>query len=124
MNPAAPESAARDWQVVCLCAEWCGVCREWRDIFAQAAADHPEVQFAWVDVEDEADAMGDVDIETFPTLLIAQGPRARFLGPVQPTSGHVARMLMGLRSDSAGAPSLAEADALLARLDAAVLHKL
>jgi thioredoxin 1 len=113
-----------DWQVICLCAEWCGVCREWRGIFAQAAATHPEVRFAWVDVEDEADAMGDVDIETFPTLLIAQGTQARFLGPVQPTAGHVTRMLMGLRSGSSTAPALAEADALLSRLGAAVLHKL
>jgi thioredoxin 1 len=124
MNPAAPDSATRDWQVICLCAEWCGVCREWRGIFAQAAAAHPDVRFAWVDVEDEADAMGDVDIETFPTLLIAQGRHARFLGPVQPTAGHVTRMLMGLHSGSSSAPALAEADALLSRLDAAVLHKL
>jgi thioredoxin 1 len=113
-----------EWQVICLCAEWCGVCREWRSIFAQAAATHPEVRFAWVDVEDEADAMGDVDIETFPTLLIAQGTHARFLGPVQPTSAHVTRMLLGLQSGSATAPKMAEADALLSRLGAAVLHKL
>jgi thioredoxin 1 len=124
MNPAAPASATSDWQVICLCAEWCGVCREWRDIFAQAAATHPEVRFAWVDVEDEADAMGDVDIETFPTLLIAQGGMARFLGPVQPTAGYVSRMLTGLQSGASGAREMAEADALLSRLDAAVLHKL
>jgi thioredoxin 1 len=125
MDSAAPDDAdTRDWQVICLCAQWCGVCREWRGIFAQAAATHPDVRFAWVDVEDEADAMGDVDVETFPTLLIAHGQRARFLGPVQPTAGHVTRMLMGLQSGSDGASGLAEADALLSRLDAAVLHKL
>jgi thioredoxin 1 len=67
---------------------------------------------------------GDVDIETFPTLLIAQGSHARFLGPVQPTAGHVSRMLMGLQSGSSTAPAMAEADALLSRLSAAVLHKL
>ena len=113
-----------DWQVICLCAQWCGVCREWRGIFAEAAATHPEVRFAWVDVEDEADALGDMDIETFPTLLIAHGSRARFLGPVQPTAAHVTRMLMGLRSGAPDVPALAEADALLTRLGAAVLHKL
>jgi thioredoxin 1 len=124
MNPAVPAPASSDWQVICLCAEWCGVCREWRDIFAQAAAAHPEVRFAWVDVEDEAEAMGDMDIETFPTLLIAQGRQARFLGPVQPNAGYVSRMLIGLQSGSSAAREMAEADALLSRLGAAVLHKL
>lgn len=63
-----------DGWVICLCADWCGVCREWRDAFERTAAAHSGLRFAWVDVEDEAEAMGDVDIETFPTLLIARGP--------------------------------------------------
>ena len=32
------------WQVICLCAQWCGVCREWRDLFDQVAAAHDAVQ--------------------------------------------------------------------------------
>ena len=47
-----------DWRVICLCAQWCGVCRDWRALFDEAAKAHPGLRFAWVDVEDEAQAMG------------------------------------------------------------------
>jgi len=104
------------WQVICLCAEWCGTCREWRPQLAAQAALMPGVQFAWVDVEDQADAMGDLDIETFPTLLVAQGDRARFLGPVLPTASAIGRLLESLRGDPRAGNASAEADDLLARL--------
>ncbi|MGZ5181606.1 MAG: thioredoxin family protein [Ramlibacter sp.] len=124
METSLPSRADDAWQVICLCAAWCGVCREWTPVFDELAATHPQVRFAWVDVEDEADAMGDVDIETFPTLLVAQGDRARFFGPVQPQSGQVARLLDSLLSapatERAAAP---EATGLLARLQSSVLRK-
>jgi hypothetical protein len=83
---------------------------------AAQAAQMPQVQFSWVDVEDRADAMGDLDIETFPTLLVAQGHRARFLGPVPPAAGAIGRLLESLRSDPRAGNASAEADDLLARL--------
>jgi lipid A ethanolaminephosphotransferase len=46
--------------------------------FEEQARAHPGLRFAWIDVEDEAEAMGDVDIETFPTLLV---PRRRSAVP-------------------------------------------
>lgn len=124
METSLPSQPTDAWQVICLCAAWCGVCREWTPVFDELAATHPQVRFAWVDVEDEADAMGDVDIETFPTLLVAQGDRARFFGPVQPQVGQVARLLDSLLSapatERAAAP---QASALLARLQSSVLPK-
>jgi len=91
MNPES--DAAPRWRVICLCAQWCGVCREWQAIFQTESALHPEVEFAWVDVEDEADAMGDVDIETFPTLVIARNDEPPFFGPVQPSGTQFSRFL-------------------------------
>ncbi len=88
-----------EWMVICLCAEWCGTCRDWRPQLAQAAAAHPQARFAWVDIEDQADDVGDLDIETFPTLLIAQQGRVRFLGPVLPQTGQLGRLLASLRDD-------------------------
>jgi len=119
-----PADAAPHWWVICLCAEWCGVCREWRDAFTQAAAAHPELRFAWVDVEDEAEAMGDVDVETFPTILIARENEPLFLGPIQPSGGQFTRLIASLRVDSPAAASVpAEAAALMHRLSATVLAK-
>lgn len=123
MNPTAADPAPRDWWVICLCAEWCGVCREWRELFEQLAAAHPDLQFAWVDVEDQAQAMGDVDIETFPTMLIAQGDSPRFFGPVQPSPTQVSRLLASLMDGLVPVKEPAEAAALLQRLAPVVLSK-
>lgn len=92
-------TAAHDsWHVVCLCAAWCGVCREWGTLFRSLAATHPEVHFAWIDVEDEDDAMGDVEVETFPTLLVAHGSTPLFFGPVAPQAAQVTRLLATLQA--------------------------
>ncbi len=121
MEPS-PNPALHDRWVICLCAEWCNVCREWRDVFEQAASGHPELRFAWVDVEDEAAAMGDVDVETFPTLLVADGGRPLFFGPVQPSAAQFSRLLASLLREGA-APSgvTAETPALLHRLSSSLL---
>ena len=102
-------------QVYCLCAAWCGVCTQWRAEFDRIAAAHAGLTFAWVDIEDEADLVGDVDVETFPTLLVARGDEPLFFGPVPPQPAGVARLLASLQS--AGTSRVAApATALLARL--------
>jgi thioredoxin 1 len=105
------------WWVACLCAGWCGVCREWQPLFASQARAHPDLRFAWVDVEDEDEAMGDTDIETFPTLLVARGDQVLFLGPIPPSASQFARMLGTLQAQPVPAPGLpADAGTLLQRL--------
>ena len=121
MSPS--DDSEPHWWVICLCAEWCGVCREWREAFTQAASAHPELRFAWVDVEDEADAMGDVDIETFPTLLIAREGRPLFYGPVLPSGTQFTRLIASLQDTPATPAVSAEAVPLLERLAATVLPK-
>ena len=99
------------------------MCREWRDGFAQAAREHPDVRFAWVDVEDEADAMGDMDVETFPTLLIARGSEPAFLGPVQPSGAQLTRLLGSLMGVPGPFPNVpADAASLLHRLQRRVVR--
>ena len=112
------------WWVVCLCAAWCGACREWQAPFAQQAATHPAIRFAWVDIEDEADAMGDVDIETFPTILVARGTEVLFLGPLAPSGVQLARLIASLQAQPVpGAAVGAEQQALFARLRNDVLPR-
>ena len=110
--------------VACLCAQWCGVCREWQAAFAEQARTQPEVGFAWVDVEDEADAMGDVDIETFPTLLVARAGEPLFLGPIPPSGAGLARLVATLQAQPGPGPGLgAEASPLFRRLLEGVLRR-
>ena len=70
--------------VVCLCADWCGVCRDYRSRFEQVATRFAGGKFLWMDVEDEADVLYPLDIDNFPTLLVAVGDEPRFLGPLAP----------------------------------------
>ncbi len=89
----------RCWRVVCLCAEWCGVCRQYRADFDRLASRFPDIAFVWVDVEDEADLAGDLDIETFPSLVIADGDgTVLFAGPLTPQPEVLARLIGKLRS--------------------------
>ncbi|CAM3845009.1 thioredoxin family protein [Paracidovorax anthurii] len=114
--PPPPPATAPGWWVVCLCAAWCGVCREYRAVFDGLRAAHPEARFEWVDVEDEEALAGDLDVETFPTLLIADGARARFLGPLLPQAGVVSRLLSSLQESRSAAPAAPEAQAVFERL--------
>lgn len=76
-SPPSPAAATPEgWWAVCLCAAWCGTCGIYRPLFNELARAHPDVRFEWVDIEDESDLAGDLDVETFPTLLIADGQRA------------------------------------------------
>lgn len=88
---AAPAPAG--FAVICLCAEWCGTCREYRPGFAALAAQFPQVEFGWLDIEERADALGDLDIEDFPTLLVVRGDLVLFFGPMRPHVGHLRRMV-------------------------------
>jgi thiol-disulfide isomerase/thioredoxin len=82
--------------VACLCAEWCGTCREYRAAFDALADRHPDVCFAWVDIETHADRFDDLDVENFPTILIEDGVTTRFFGTVLPQTAIVERMLVDL----------------------------
>ena len=88
------------WSVVCLCAAWCSVCREYEGVFAQVAREHPGVAFRWSDIEEDEDE-ADVEVETFPTLRISQGGAERFFGPVLPQAHQLATLLRGLMGAAA-----------------------
>ena len=91
--PFSPPADGHAMHVFCLCAQWCGTCREYQPIFEQLAAQLPDVRFVWVDIEAHDDLLGDLDIENFPTLLIADAQgRARFAGTVLPHAETLQRM--------------------------------
>ncbi len=99
-SPGPADATLGGWWAVCLCAAWCGTCGIYRHLFDELARAHPDVRFEWVDIEDESDLAGDLDVETFPTLLIADGQRALFLGPLLPQAPVLARLLTSLQAHS------------------------
>ncbi len=103
LTPDAPQPSLL---VVCLCAAWCGVCRDYAPRFAKVQAKYPQAQFLWIDVEDEADLLHPLDVEDFPTLLMAIGNEPRFFGPVTPQLEMLDRLVKS-QLDNVGAPALA-----------------
>ena len=119
-SPAGADAAApRGWWAVCLCAAWCGTCGIYRPLFDELARAHPQVRFEWVDIEDESELAGDLDVETFPTLLIADGERALFLGPLLPQAPVLARLLASLQAGAPAAGAGGEAQEVFERVRAA-----
>jgi thioredoxin 1 len=108
--------------VVCLCADWCGLCRDYAELFARMAARYPASRFAWLDIEDHAEVVGDIEVETFPTLLIADAGGTRFLGPLTPHAQTLSRLLDSLAQESHATPHLPSTQALLQALQAAPQH--
>jgi hypothetical protein len=103
MNAASPVPAAEvPLTVACLCAQWCRTCHGYRDVFEQVLRPLGEmgVQRMWVDVEDEADALGAVDVENFPTVLIARGDEVLFFGPVTPHAQTLQRLVHAALQDT------------------------
>lgn len=79
--------------VACLCAAWCGTCASYRNAFEELARRHPEKYFLWVDIEDHADLVGDLDVENFPTLLIQHRETVAFFGTMVPDPNVAHRLI-------------------------------
>lgn len=85
--------------VACLCAAWCGTCSSYRATFEQLALRHPDKTFVWIDIEDQAEVVGDLDVENFPTLLVQRGDTVAFFGSMLP-DGAVADRLVQAQADA------------------------
>lgn len=95
-------SGDNTWIVACLCAEWCGTCRGYRKGFDELAERHPDKRVLWIDVEDHADMLGDLDVENFPTMLIQRGDIVTYCAPVLPDHRQVDRLLAAQAEQSLG----------------------
>ncbi|MET0983065.1 MAG: thioredoxin family protein, partial [Telluria sp.] len=81
------------WIVACLCAAWCGTCGSYRAAFDALAARHPDKTFVWIDVEDQADVVGDLDVDNFPTLLVQRDDTVAFFGTMLPDAAVADRLV-------------------------------
>ena len=110
-------------RIACLCAAWCRTCDAYRPVLdavcapfvAEGRAEPPR----WIDIEDEAELVGDLDIETFPTLLLSDTRGILFAGPLTPQPETLRRVLASaLAPDARPVAAPADWQALAARLAA------
>jgi thiol-disulfide isomerase/thioredoxin len=90
---ARDDQRAEEFLVVCLCADWCTTCRDYRPAFDELAAQFADTRFYWLDIEEQADDLGDLDIENFPTLFIARRDAVLFFGTMLPYVSHLRRLI-------------------------------
>ncbi len=97
--PPSPTSPSSPLLVACLCAQWCRTCDAYRETLVavraalQATPGAAPLSFMWVDIEDESELVGDLDIEDFPTILLARGDEVLFFGPVLPHAQTLSRFV-------------------------------
>ena len=62
--------------VACLCAQWCGTCKEYEALFHSLQTEFPGATFRWIDVEDESELVDPIEVENFPTSRLAADAQA------------------------------------------------
>jgi len=110
--------------LACLCAAWCRLCDDYTQAIAQVKAAFDargaELRWHWVDIEDEAELVGEFDVETFPTWVVCDASSVRFAGPLQPQPETLQRLLRATVTEAqpgAAWPAVApEVQAFAARL--------
>jgi hypothetical protein len=114
---AAGVARDSDTLLVCLCAAWCDTCDAYRATLERVLPQFPNACVVWLDIEDQEDLLGPVEVENFPTVLIARGEQVRFFGTITPQPETLARLLRANWADDAGAAAVgADVQSLLRRL--------
>jgi len=95
--------------VACLCAAWCRLCDDYRAVLESLADELDRagvaVRWHWVDIEDEAELIGDLDVETFPTIIVVDDTQVRFAGAVTPQREILQRLLRATLLDATAGSS-------------------
>jgi thiol-disulfide isomerase/thioredoxin len=112
----APTTPFEPLLVACLCAQWCGTCKVYAPLFEGLQQAFPGAVFRWIDIEDEAELVDPIEVDNFPTLLIATQGQARFFGTMTPHIDTLKRLIQS-HAHSTGASRLdAEVQALTLRM--------
>ncbi|MDE2418974.1 MAG: thioredoxin family protein [Burkholderiales bacterium] len=116
VHASIPTSTQPPLLVACLCAQWCRTCDEYQPLFVQLQKEFPHARFQWVDIEDEADLVDPIEVENFPTILIATAGKAGFFGTVTPHIDTLRRLIQAQLESGGASVQVAEAQALANRL--------
>jgi thioredoxin reductase (NADPH) len=88
-----PSLAAERDLVLAFCADWCGTCRAFRPVLERVAAAWPRVEFAWLDIEDDAELAGELEVESFPAVAIFRAGVPFYFGTTVPLEDVVVRLI-------------------------------
>ncbi|MDX1668142.1 MAG: thioredoxin family protein [Limnobacter sp.] len=91
--------------VLVCCAQWCGVCRDFKQPLRSLASRLPSHQFVWIDIEDTDLWEDEVDIENFPTVVVVdQMGKQYFCGPIEPHIKALQKLVETFEADGSARP--------------------
>lgn len=94
-------TSAQNLHIICLCAKWCVICREFEPTFQRLATDHPEHRWQSLDIEDHEALLADIDIKNFPTLVILnRDKQICFAGTIEPRADGLERLVQAAHADN------------------------
>jgi thioredoxin 1 len=111
-----PCMSAHTVHLACLCAAWCRLCDDYAKVIEQVRRDptwrDADLRWHWIDIEDQAEVVGDFDVETFPTWVIADARGVRFAGALEPQPDTLRRLLRAIVLQPGAAPAAAAPEAI------------
>jgi thioredoxin 1 len=109
--------------IYCLCVAWCRTCDAYVEVFESLKQACPRnVSWVWVDIEDHADLLDDVDVENFPSLLVTSGEYVYFFGPVLPQKAIAAQLIESVMAGKIDPQAVETLQALNQRFLNSALH--
>jgi len=88
------------YTVAVLCAAWCSTCREFQLVIDRVRLARPDLRYVWLDIEEDSEACGEIEVETFPTLAIFRDEALLHFGPSLPHEQAFVRLLDEMANDS------------------------
>lgn len=81
-------------KILVVCADWCSVCRDYR----ATLNDFPEFDIKWIDINDFESLTEEIEIETFPTVIIVNKMDVLFFGSVEPNKNSLTSLLSAVKT--------------------------
>ncbi|OZB49320.1 MAG: hypothetical protein B7X60_01620 [Polynucleobacter sp. 39-45-136] len=82
-------------RLILFCAEWCGSCREFKEHFNSIEIDG--LSKKWLDIEDEAVLLENIDISNLPTILAVSDYELSFyFGEIPPNKIFLEKILQDI----------------------------
>ena len=80
-------------KILVVCADWCSVCSGYKVTLNDLSG----FDINWIDINDFESLTDEIEVETFPTVIIFNGVDVLFLGAVEPNIKALTSLLSAVK---------------------------